>query len=331
VYDGWNLIAILNPQSSILASFMWGTDLSGSMQGAGGVGGLLAENLVGTGVQFAAYDGNGNVVALVSASNGATTANYAYGPFGELLAAYGVAAKLNEVLFSSKIYDWETGLYYYGYRYYNPSTGRWLSRDPLEELGGANLYAFCNNCGINYFDPNGQFGLDDALHILTGVTQIALAITLSSSPAGLWAAIPLATLGIDNVMEGVTGTNPGIRSAQFIAKSLSFDPRTGEQVYNALELSSDMLSLPLCGKELVVTITGKRHVLTTVKRVRMYAGRRMISGKLVDSTVNVEAEIRLEYGGSILYDFDTVRRDAEEYFFPNPDPNPGPVDPSNPG
>jgi hypothetical protein len=57
----------------------------------------------------------------------------------------------------------------------------------------------------------------------------------------------------------------------------------------------------------------------------------MISGKLVDSTVNVEAEIRLEYGGSILYDFDTVRRDAEEYFFPNPDPNPGPVDPSNPG
>jgi RHS repeat-associated protein len=75
------------------------------------------------------------VVALVSASNGATTANYAYGPFGELLAAYGVAAKLNEVLFSSKIYDWETGLYYYGHRYYNPSTGRWPSRDPMTESG----------------------------------------------------------------------------------------------------------------------------------------------------------------------------------------------------
>ena len=42
VYDGWNLIAVLNPQSSITQSFIWGLDLSGTMQGAGGVGGLLA-------------------------------------------------------------------------------------------------------------------------------------------------------------------------------------------------------------------------------------------------------------------------------------------------
>ena len=41
VYDGWNLIVTLNPASSILQSFMWGLDLSGSLQGAGGVGGLL--------------------------------------------------------------------------------------------------------------------------------------------------------------------------------------------------------------------------------------------------------------------------------------------------
>ena len=41
-------------------------------------------------------------------------------------------AKVNPFMFSTKFYDWETGLYYYGYRYYNPSTGRWLSRDPLQ-------------------------------------------------------------------------------------------------------------------------------------------------------------------------------------------------------
>ena len=40
-------------------------------------------------------------------------------------------AKVNPFMFSTKSYDWETGLYYYGHRYYNPSTGRWLSRDPL--------------------------------------------------------------------------------------------------------------------------------------------------------------------------------------------------------
>ena len=52
------------------------------MQGAGGVGGLLAENIVSNGVHFVACHGNGNVAALVSAANGATTANYEYGPFG---------------------------------------------------------------------------------------------------------------------------------------------------------------------------------------------------------------------------------------------------------
>jgi YD repeat-containing protein len=74
VYDGWNLIGVLTPQSSVIASMMWGTDLSGSMQGAGGVGGLVAENLAGNGVQFVCYDGAGNVSALVSATNGAVTA-----------------------------------------------------------------------------------------------------------------------------------------------------------------------------------------------------------------------------------------------------------------
>ena len=47
LYDGWNLIAILNPQSSVLQSFLWGNDLSGSQQGAGGVGGLLEVSYYG--------------------------------------------------------------------------------------------------------------------------------------------------------------------------------------------------------------------------------------------------------------------------------------------
>ena len=47
--------------------------------------------------------------------------------------------------FSTKYYDAETDLYYYGYRYYSPSLGRWISRDPIEEEGGVNLY----NCNYN--------------------------------------------------------------------------------------------------------------------------------------------------------------------------------------
>jgi hypothetical protein len=41
---------------------------------------------------------------------------------------------------------------YYGYRYYDPQTGRWPSRDPIEEEGGVNLYGFVGNIPINHVD-----------------------------------------------------------------------------------------------------------------------------------------------------------------------------------
>jgi YD repeat-containing protein len=81
VYDGWNLVAELNAtNNAVIRSYVWGLDLSGSAQGAGGVGGLLVINDVSNGVHFASYDGNGNVAALVSAANGTGSAQYEYGP-----------------------------------------------------------------------------------------------------------------------------------------------------------------------------------------------------------------------------------------------------------
>jgi RHS repeat-associated protein len=58
--------------------------------------------------------------------------------------------------FSTKYTDTETNLVYYGFRYYNPSTGRWLNRDPIEEQGGINLYSFVGNNPISSFDYLGQ-------------------------------------------------------------------------------------------------------------------------------------------------------------------------------
>jgi RHS repeat-associated protein len=103
-----------------------------------------------------AYDGNGNVSALVNAANGATVANYEYGPFGEVIRATGPMAKLNPFRFSTKYQDDETDFLYYGYRYYNPSTGRWLSRDPIEEKGGKNLYGFVSNDPVDKADARGK-------------------------------------------------------------------------------------------------------------------------------------------------------------------------------
>ncbi|WFB37902.1 RHS repeat-associated core domain-containing protein [Kiritimatiellota bacterium B12222] len=59
--------------------------------------------------------------------------------------------------FSTKYQDAETGYYYYGFRYYDPETGRWPNRDPMQEQGGYNLYAFVGNDGLNQFDYLGNF------------------------------------------------------------------------------------------------------------------------------------------------------------------------------
>jgi RHS repeat-associated protein len=131
------------------------------MQGAGGVGGLLMVNAGSGGVHFPACDLNGNVMGLVNAANGNISAKYEYGPFGEVFCSVGDMAKVNPFGFSTKYTDNETDLVYYGYRYYSPALGRWLSRDPIEERGGLNLYGFVNNDPVNRFDHLGLASLED--------------------------------------------------------------------------------------------------------------------------------------------------------------------------
>lgn len=74
------------------------------------------------------------------------------GPFGEVIRLSGPMAKVNPFRFSTKYYDDETDLIYYGYRYYKPSTGRWIGRDPAGEDGGLNLYAILSNDPIDDVD-----------------------------------------------------------------------------------------------------------------------------------------------------------------------------------
>jgi len=145
VYDGWNLIAELNTlSSSPVRSYVWGSDISGSLQGAGGVGGLLEVSYRGAQTTncFTSFDGNGNVVVLVSAADATLAAQYEYGPFGELLRATGPMAKANFLRFSTKYHDDESDLLYFGYRYYDANKGRWNTRDPVRDEGGALLYAY---------------------------------------------------------------------------------------------------------------------------------------------------------------------------------------------
>jgi RHS repeat-associated protein len=154
VYDGWNLIAELDGSNNRVRTYVWGLDLSGTMQGAGGVGGLLvvSQHTPSVSHHFVAYDGNGNVTGLINAADGKYSARYEYGPFGEPVRVNGGMGRNNPFRFSTKFTDDESGLLYYGYRFYDPSSGRWPSRDPIGELGGVNLYAYLGNDAVVSID-----------------------------------------------------------------------------------------------------------------------------------------------------------------------------------
>jgi RHS repeat-associated protein len=205
-YDGWNCIAILNPSLSLVNSFMWGSDLSGSMQGTGGVGGLIEVSYYGAASTncFVAYDGNGNVSALANAANGTTVGNYEYGPFLEVLRASGPMAVFNPVCGSTKMWDRETGLLYYGYRYYNPSTGRWPNRDPMGEEGGMNLYGFVANNPCLFIDSYGLSIVSIPINA-DGVKEIQLVFDDSCNPP--------KSVGINIITSGTLTPNVKVLNA----------------------------------------------------------------------------------------------------------------------
>jgi RHS repeat-associated protein len=63
--------------------------------------------------------------------------------------------RVNPLRFSTKFQDDETDLLYYGYRYYSPTTGRWINRDPIEEDGDFHLYGFVGNDAVATVDALG--------------------------------------------------------------------------------------------------------------------------------------------------------------------------------
>jgi len=146
-------------KESVWQNLTRGNDLSGTRQGAGGIGGLLArtDNLQTGTRKHACFhaDGNGNVTMLTDSLQ-LVAAKYLYDAFGHTLAAVGPLAEANFYRFSSKEFHLTSGLVYYLYRYYEPQLQRWVNRDPILENGGINLHRFCGNAATTGID---LFGL----------------------------------------------------------------------------------------------------------------------------------------------------------------------------
>ena len=168
VYDAWNPIQeTVQTTTTEHLHYDWGLDLSLTLQAAGGVGGLLRlHHYAGssTNTHRLLHDANGTVGQLIDAS-GQFSARYEYDPFGNntIRATSLVLFKLQ---FSTKYFDYETELVYYGCRFYSPlAGGKWLSRDPIGEAGGENLYAATINDHVNVIDI---IGLENLVTTSTG-------------------------------------------------------------------------------------------------------------------------------------------------------------------
>ena len=103
---------------------------------------------------YCMHDAMKNVTSLFGEARG-RRALYEYRPYGGLVTSEGNMAQENKFRFSCEYMDDELGLIYYNYRHLNPRDGRWISRDPIKEEGGWNLFAFVGNSPIHVNDNKG--------------------------------------------------------------------------------------------------------------------------------------------------------------------------------
>lgn len=234
VYDGWNLVAELDALAgkAPLRTYVWGTDLSGTRDGAGGVGGLLWFSDASGSSHFVADDGRGNVVGAVDAGTGAVSARYDYGAFGEVTQREGPAAAANPWRFSTRYTDAETGLLYFGYRYLDPARGRWISRDPYAEAGGANLYGMVDNAPTDWVDPLGL-----ALYAFDGTSNDGYRDAIERGETNVFALFKVYE-GLKEYARGV-GTNDGLLNPAGLAFGFGGQARISDMMSAAEEFTQE--------------------------------------------------------------------------------------------
>jgi len=146
--QGGKILQERNGANDAERTYLWG------LAQTGGVGALLA--LQQQGETYQCFTNTRGDITTILDSAGAVAAAYADDPFGVPLAATGSLDQ--PIRYSTKRLDEGTGFYDFGYRFYSPRFGRWLSRDPMAEQASVNLYSFVHNNPLTRFDP---FGADD--------------------------------------------------------------------------------------------------------------------------------------------------------------------------
>ena len=170
-----------------------------------GLNGLIG--FVYQGVNYIYVKNALNDIERIYKENGELVAKYSYDPFGNTvieLNTYDIAV-INPFRYRGYYYDNETGLFMVGHRYYNPEWGRWIQPDDIEYLdptniNGLNLYAYCNNDPVNYFDPDGHSAV--LLLSLIAVAGFGLTCVGAATDNSYWTAIGLTMVAIPALICG---------------------------------------------------------------------------------------------------------------------------------
>ncbi len=173
LYDGPHVLADLNATGGVIRTYLYGP----------GIDELIAMTIyTGTVAQtyYAIRDHQNTVWAWVDEA-GAVMESYDFDAWGRVLAVFDSSGALldteqsplgNRYLWQGREYSWQTGLYYFRARWYDPVTGRWLSNDPIGISGGLNQYVFCANDPVNFRDPDGQ----NVIYAIAGLLAVDVGI-----------------------------------------------------------------------------------------------------------------------------------------------------------
>jgi RHS repeat-associated protein len=188
VYNGNQIIADLAEDGSLLRSYAWGT----------GIDNLLCmtvyesgEGVASTNTYYAVKDHQNTVLALVD-EFGTVAESYEYDAYGSILdvqdgEGHSIGNQQSEIgnryTFQGREIDWLTGLIYFRARWYDPDSGRWLSKDLIGISGGLNQYEFCQSNPVNFVDP---MGLDGYSSTEADIGSAGMGVLLGFAAAALY-------------------------------------------------------------------------------------------------------------------------------------------------
>jgi len=161
--------------------------------------------------------------SLITDILGNTVQHLEYIPFGEVFIDERAATSTwsTPYKFNAKELDEETGLYYYGARYYDPRSSVWISKDPLaEKYPNVGSYVYCVNNPVKFIDPDGnQYILHSQARIIAQNGTIMLQIENLNAPT--WNRFMDMNNDTRFWKSGEIGVNITIGNVEFISPSIT--------------------------------------------------------------------------------------------------------------